>query len=432
MENSRLEQQRRLRKSRKKRMKLAGVASAVALVCAAVWLGQGLLRDNADSSSPTGASVAPAQTVGGGGASPSVQATQSPKSSPSPSAASPGTGVGVGVPPVSTTIPGKSTTSPSVPSSGGGDKVSMAFTGDVIFAGNVETILKTNGYDYPYREIAELLQKPDFTIANLETPITTRGDQQQKQYTYRSSPNALPAFKAAGFDIVNLANNHILDYGQDGLLDTIKALDAKEILHTGAGKNLEEAYRPVIVEKNGIKVAFLGFSHKVPDNSWKAGKNQPGTTQLYDPKQAIKTIEDTRDKADLVVVMAHWGEEKAEKPLEEHRKMARSFIDAGADLIVGTHPHVLQGLEHYQGKWIAYSLGNFLFTTNDHAPSWETAVLQAECGKDGGCGLTLSPLWNQYAHLKKMEEADAQKLFQRLEKVSYGTGIGADGRVTMK
>ena len=308
----------------------------------------------------------------------------------------------------------------------------MAFTGDVIFAGNVETILKTNGYDYPYREIAELLQKPDFTIANLETPITTRGDQQQKQYTYRSSPDALPAFKAAGFDIVNLANNHILDYGQDGLLDTIKALDAKEILHTGAGKNLEEAYRPVIVEKNGIKVAFLGFSHKVPDNSWKAGKNQPGTTQLYDPKQAVKTIEETRDKADLVVVMAHWGEEKAEKPLEEHRKMARSFIDAGADLIVGTHPHVLQGLEHYQGKWIAYSLGNFLFTTNDHAPSWETAVLQAECGKDGGCGLTLAPLWNQYANLKKMEEADAQKLFQRLEKVSYGTAIGADGRVSVK
>lgn len=432
MANSRLEQQRRLRKSRNKRMKLAGAASAVVLVVAAVWLGQGLLRDHADSSSPTSASIAPTQTAGGGGGSPSVQATQSPKLSPSPSASASGSGVGVGVPPVSTTIPIKGTTSPSFPSSGAGDKVSMAFTGDVIFAGNVETILKTNGYDYPYREIAELLQKPDFTIANLETPITIRGDQQQKQYTYRSSPDALPAFKAAGFDIVNLANNHILDYGQDGLLDTIKALDAKEILHTGAGKNLEDAYRPVIVEKNGIKVAFLGFSHKVPDNSWKAGKNQPGTTQLYDPKQAIKTIEETRDKADLVVVMAHWGDEKAEKPLEEHRKMARSFIDAGADLIVGTHPHVLQGLEHYQGKWIAYSLGNFLFTTNDHAPSWETAVLQAECGKDGGCGITLAPLWNQYAHLKKMEEADAQKLFQRLEKVSYGTAIGADGRVSAK
>ena len=229
MENSRLEQQRRLRKSRNKRMKVAAAASAAVVVIAAVWLGQSLLRDHADSSSPTSASIAPTQTAGGGG-SPSVQATQSPKLSPSPSASAPasgsGVGVGVGVPPVSTTIPGKSTTSPSVPSSGAGDKVSMAFTGDVIFAGNVETILKTNGYDYPYREIAELLQKPDFTIANLETPITTRGDQQQKQYTYRSSPDALPAFKAAGFDIVNLANNHILDYGQDGLLDTIKALDA--------------------------------------------------------------------------------------------------------------------------------------------------------------------------------------------------------------
>ncbi|MNC23826.1 Capsule biosynthesis protein CapA [compost metagenome] len=329
----------------------------------------------------------------------------------------------------SPTATASSTAAPATNTEG---KVSMAFTGDVIFAGNVETILKTNGYDYPYREIAEQLQKPDLTVANLETPITTRGDQQQKQYTYRSSPLALPAFKAAGFDVVNLANNHILDYGSDGLLDTLKALDNAEILHTGAGKNLEEAYRPVIVEKNGIKVAFLGFSHKVPDNSWKAGANHPGTTQLYDPTQAVKTIKQTKEQADLVVVMAHWGEEKAEKPLEEHRKMARSFIDAGADLIIGTHPHVLQGLETYKGKWIAYSLGNFLFTTNDHAPSWETAVLQADCSKTGGCGITLTPLWNQYAHIKKMEEADAQTLFRRLEKVSYGVTIGSNGRAQEK
>ncbi|MDF2936137.1 MAG: CapA family protein [Paenibacillaceae bacterium] len=431
MEKSRLEQQRKLRKARKKQMKTAAVVSAVVLVGVSVWLIQGMVSKNADTLSPVDASAAPSQA--GGGGSPSVQATLSPK--PSPSLLAPASGGGGGVPPVSTTIPITGTTSPtspSVPATGAGDKVSLAFTGDVIFAGNVETILKTNGYDYPYREITELLQKPDFTIANLETPITTRGDQQQKQYTYRSSPDALPSFKAAGFDVVNLANNHILDYGQDGLLDTLKALDAAKILHTGAGKNLEEAYRPVIVEKNGMKVAFLGFSHKVPDNSWKAGANHPGTTQLYDPKQAVKTIKETREKADLVVVMAHWGDEKAEKPLEEHRKMARSFIDAGADLIIGTHPHVLQGLENYQGKWIAYSLGNFLFTTNDHTPSWETAVLQADCSKEGACGITLAPLWNPYANLKKMEDADAQKLFRRLETVSSGIRISATGQVQEK
>lgn len=418
MEKSRLEQQRRRRKAQRKRMKTGAIAAAaLVLLGASVWLGQGLIRRSADNGPAVEASVSSSGTPGKSTASPTVQATSSPKASPSASAA--GAGAGAAVSPASTAIP----------SSGTEAKVSLAFTGDVIFAGNVETILKTNGYDYPYRDIAELLQKPDFTIANLETPITARGEQQQKQYTYRSSPDALPAFKAAGFDVVNLANNHILDYGQDGLLDTLRALDGAKILHTGAGKNLEDAYRPVIVEKDGIKIAFLGFSHKVPDNSWKAGVNHPGTTQLYDPKQAIKTIQETNEQADLVVVMAHWGEERAEKPLEEHRKMARSFIDAGADLIIGTHPHVLQGLETYQGKWIAYSLGNFLFTTNDHAPSWETAVLQADCSKEGACSITLTPLWNQYAHLKKMEDADAQTLFRRLEKASYGVGIGADGRV---
>lgn len=433
MENSRLEQQRQLRKTRQKRMKTAAVASAAVLLCASVWLVQGLVRRGSDAAgAPIDASAAPSEAAGKGGASPTIQATLRATASPSPAASPSSAGVSAGSSSNGQAAgTGAAAPTPATSSTADG-KVSMAFTGDVIFAGNVETILKTNGYDYPYREISELLRKPDLTAANLETPITTRGDQQQKQYTYRSRPEALPVFKEAGFDIVNLANNHILDYGADGLLDTLKALDKQEILHAGAGKNLEEAYRPVIVEKNGMKIAFLGFSHKVPDNSWKAGVNQPGTTQLYDPSLAVKTIKQTKEQADLVVVMAHWGEEKAERPLEDHRKMAHSFIDAGADLIIGTHPHVLQGLEIYQGKWIAYSLGNFLFTTNDHAPSWETAVLQAECSKDGACGITLAPLWNQYAHIVKMEDTDALKLFRRLEKVSYGVGIDEAGRVQAK
>lgn len=423
MENSRFDKRRKQKKARQRRMKGAAVASAVALLCAAVWLGQSLERHGGDSGQPEDAeakAAAATATAGKESSSPAA-ATVSPKASP---AASPSASTAAGLATLPPSIKPGAAPAASSPAQ---EKVTMAFTGDVIFASNVETILKTNGYDYPYREIQELLQKPDLTVANLESPITTRGDQQQKQYTYRSRPEALPAFKAAGFDVVNLANNHILDYGADGLLDTLKALDQTGILHAGAGKNLEEAYKPAIVEKNGIKIAFLGFSHKVPDNSWKAEKSRPGTTQLYDPSQAIKTIKQTKEQADLVVVMAHWGDERADRPLEEHRKMARSFIDAGADLIVGTHPHVLQGLETYNGKWVVYSLGNFLFTTNDHAPTWETAVLQAECGKDGGCGVSLTPLWNKYAHITRMEDTDAVKLLRRLEEASYGVRFTESG-----
>lgn len=316
-------------------------------------------------------------------------------------------------------------------SSGESRQINMAFVGDVIFASTVETILKKHGYDYPYRNLREELLSPDITVANLETPVTVRGEEQEKQYVYRSHPDALSAFREAGFDVVNLANNHIMDYGVEGLLDTLEHLDQEGILRTGAGKNIEEAYKPAIVEKNGMKVAFLGFSHKVPEVSWKAGINSPGTTQLYDAKQedAMKAIGQAREQADLVVVIAHWGIEREDKPQDIHRNMAKAFIDAGADLIIGGHPHVLQGFEMYKGKWIAYSLGNFLFTTNTFPASWETVVLNAACSRSGECDISLVPVENKYANPVPMEEEAAKALFQRLTSISFGVRINEKGQL---
>lgn len=321
------------------------------------------------------------------------------------------------------------------PAAGGTDaaddpnRVRLTFVGDVIFADNVETALKAYGYDYPYRNVRDYLENADLTIANLETPLTEKGTAAVKEYAYRSTPKALPAFKEAGFDLVNLANNHILDYGTTGLLDTFDHLDKAGIRWFGAGRNASEAFKPVIVEKKGIKIAFLGLSKVVPTQDWKAGKDRPGVADTYALKVPLEAIRDARKQADLVIVVAHWGIERKDQPEKYQRDFAREYIDAGADLIVGGHPHVLQGFENYKGKWIAYSLGNFIFTMNENPLTWESVILQASCSKEGGCSLKTVPVLTKLANPEPMTGEAAAKLYDRLTAISFEAQVDKDGTV---
>ncbi|MDB5054156.1 MAG: hypothetical protein JWM44_2206 [Bacilli bacterium] len=309
------------------------------------------------------------------------------------------------------------------------DSVQMAFVGDVLLASGVETLMKQNGYDYPYKDVKNYLQQPDLTIANLETPVTDRGTEQKKEYIYRSSPLALPALAAAGVDLVNLANNHVMDYGEQGLLDTMEYLDRTGIKHIGAGHDANEAFQPVIIEKKGIKIAFLSFSHIVPDNSWKAGVNHPGVADTYNYTLPVKAIEIARTQADLVVVVTHWGVERNDKPEAYQTDLAHRYIDAGADLVVGGHPHVLQGMESYKGKWIAYSLGNFIFTTNNVPETLDTMILNASCTKDRKCTMSAIPIYTKWAKPEKMTEEQSNKLFARISTVSFHAQIKPDGQI---
>ncbi|TNJ60016.1 CapA family protein [Paenibacillus hemerocallicola] len=309
------------------------------------------------------------------------------------------------------------------------NRVQLTFVGDVIFADNVETALKANGYDYPYRNVRDYLENADLTIANLETPLTERGTAAVKEYAYRSTPKALPAFREAGFDLVNLANNHILDYGTTGLLDTFDHLDKAGIRWFGAGRNAAEAFKPVIVEKKGIKIAFLGLSKVVPTQDWKAGKDRPGVADTYALKVPLDAIRDAKKQADLVIVVAHWGIERKDQPEKYQRDFAREYIDAGADLIVGGHPHVLQGFENYKGKWIAYSLGNFIFTMNENPLTWESVILQASCSKEGGCSLKTVPVLTKLANPEPMTGDAAAKLYDRLTGISFEAQVDKDGTV---
>ncbi|MBO8163588.1 MAG: CapA family protein [Brevibacillus sp.] len=308
--------------------------------------------------------------------------------------------------------------------------VVLTFVGDVMMDGNVEKRLKAEGYDYPYRHIGETFQQDDYTIANLETPVTKRGTPEaDKQYVYKSPPEAIPAMKAAGIDLVNLANNHILDQGVEGLLDTMRVLDDNGIRYIGAGADANQAYAPVWVERNGISIAFFGFSRVVPKVSWYAGVNKPGVAASYDPARAVESIRSARHKADLIVVIAHWGKEKENFPAAHQKALARAYIDAGADLVVGGHPHVLQGFESYKKKWIAYSLGNFIFTRSTHPTTWETMILQASCTPKGSCQLRMLPYHAELAQAVPMNEQDGARLIKRIESLSVNVRIEPDGSV---
>jgi poly-gamma-glutamate capsule biosynthesis protein CapA/YwtB (metallophosphatase superfamily) len=308
--------------------------------------------------------------------------------------------------------------------------VKLSFVGDIIFASKVEDLLKQNGWDYPYRFVQDYLNKADITIANLETPVSIRGAPQSKEYVYRSLPQALPAFKAAGFDLVNTANNHILDYGQEALLDTMDELDKAGIKRTGTGRNIEEAYSPVIMEKNGIKVAFLGFSKVVPSVSWFAGNQKPGLAGTYTTKLAFEAIAKAREQADLVVVLAHWGVERLDRPAKDQTDLAHKYIEQGADLVVASHPHVLQGFEQYQGKWIAYSLGNFIFTTNNDPNTWESMILNASCTKERSCELQMTPIITKWAQPVRMTEEEGAKLMDKMSRISVNAKLDEDGKVS--
>ncbi len=210
----------------------------------------------------------------------------------------------------------------------------------------------------PLDSIANMLRGGAVVFGNLETVLSDRQDAvpAEKHYVFRA-PASYAAFLAgAGFDVVNLANNHILDFGPDCLLGTVAALEARGIAHIGAGRTCGEALAPAILERDGVRIGFLGFSSagNVPPAT---GKGSVAVAR-DDPRTIIGNVRQLSREVDIVAVSLHWGIEGARWPLPEQQALARRIIDAGALLVLGHGPHVVQGIESYRGGQIVYSLGN--------------------------------------------------------------------------
>ena len=250
--------------------------------------------------------------------------------------------------------------------------VTLLFGGDCLLAAHYQDAVGDDA-GFAFRGF-DLLRSADVSMLNLECPITERGARIPKPFNFRMRPSFTPVLAKAGVTLVNIANNHIFDYGPQGLFDTISYLDSAHVLHVGAGRDAREAYRPVVINVRGIRIGFLGFygggeAPGATDRSPGVARREIG--RIVDAVRALRN----RDSAAVVIVSLHWGTEKAVMPDEGQQAFAHQVIDAGADAVIGHHPHVLQGIERYKSGVIVYSLGNFLFGGNSRS-SYSTGLFE--------------------------------------------------------
>lgn len=239
--------------------------------------------------------------------------------------------------------------------------ISVVAAGDIMIGNHTIAYMERHGYAYPFEATSHILHQGDITFANLEIAFTDSGEQFDKRFTFKVHPKYATGLVDAGIDVVTLANNHILDYGLEGLNNTITILDSIGILHCGAGMSKADAQEPAIFETNGHRIAVFGYSMTFPKEFW-ATDSTGGTNYPYD-KNLKRNLQKYNSLVDLTVVTFHWGKELSHIPKGYQKRVAHRCIDLGADLVLGHHPHVLQGFEIYKNRLIAYSLGNYAFSS---------------------------------------------------------------------
>ncbi|MGE5590060.1 MAG: CapA family protein [Bacillota bacterium] len=293
----------------------------------------------------------------------------------------------------------------------------LVFVGDILLADRIGDLIRRDGPDAPWGDMGSVLAAADFAAGNLETSVGTAGTAQPgKQYTFQAAPDALRGVVNAGLDAVGLGNNHVLDYGPDGLKQTLAALDQAGIPHTGAGLDEAEAFSPVLADVRGLTVGFLSFSRVVPEG-WAAGPRRPGIASAYDEASMLRVVQDTAARCDVLAVSVHWGEESRQAPPPAVEKLARRLVEAGADVVVGHHPHVWQGLTAYRGALIAYSVGNFVFTTSNPL-GVQTGVLQVQVNRQGVVGGRIVPAVIDWGRTVAADPDQAEAFFQRIRALS--------------
>ncbi len=258
--------------------------------------------------------------------------------------------------------------------------------GDIMLNRGVEYMIKMKGendFRFPFYKISNYLNEADILFANLESVISDKGTKVGSIYSFRADPRAMDTLVYGGFDIVSVANNHTFDYGRLAMEDSFSRLEEAGIIYLGGGFNEIEAFSMRVIEKEGIKIGFLGYSQF---GHYRAGADASGIAVVNnesDLERVIKDINKFKDEVDVLIVSFHWGDEYMLLPNYFQKEYGRKIIDAGADLIIGHHPHVIQPVENYNNGWIAYSLGNFVFDQGFSKETMEGLSLEVIITKEG-------------------------------------------------
>lgn len=302
--------------------------------------------------------------------------------------------------------------------------------GDIQFDGAPGAAAATQGYDYPLALIASLTAAADLRIANLECALATSGAPvADKKYTFRADP-ALVAALQGRLDVLSLANNHVLDYGPAAFTETRERLASAGLLTVGAGDDRAAAVRPLSLEVNGLRVAIVAGGDLFPvpvalRDSWAAGDDRPGIATA-DWETLVPAVTAAARDADIVIAVLHWGYEYIATPAAGQVALARRLIDAGADLIIGSHPHVVQPLEVYKGRLITYSLGNFIMEPGRPAANDALAV-NVSLNNDGSLRRALvTPLRYDAGRPRPATVAEAGELAGRLRAALGNADVASD------
>ena len=321
--------------------------------------------------------------------------------------------------------------------------VRICIGGDTSIDGEFADFAAQKGVDYPWEEISGVMGEADIAIVNLETCVSDGGVSEKREgYGFRTPPEMLEGFVNAGIDAVNLANNHTRDFGYDALLDTFENLAGSGIEYFGAGNDLDEAQGLLIIEKNGVKIGFTGANRVYLANDCAAREDHAGVNQIggADSASTLAYIEKLREydsMCDVLIVFLHAGEEEVFEVSDYQKKVSRSFIDAGADIVVGGHSHTLQPIEFYNGKPIFYSIGNLIFWHIDDDIDGLTAIFDITVDKGGFVSLKLHPLFIKNYKVYYLKEGEGKfgsrypQIIELLNSLCNPYGLAFDGEGNM-
>lgn len=276
--------------------------------------------------------------------------------------------------------------------------------------------------------VVDNLTSSTLTIANNEFTVSNRGEKlPNKYYTFKASPQRLKIYKEMGVDLVTIANNHVYDFGKTAFLDMLDALDEYKIPHIGAGKNLEEASKPYYFIINGYKYAFLNANRSEKNIlTPEATSTQPGVLRCYDPEYFTNLIKTTKKNSDYVIALLHWGKEDSHELEQVQKETSKIYIDAGADLIIGTHAHVLQGIDFYQDKAIIYNLGDFIFNNETK----DTGIFQLKIEKDGTFKYYFIPAKESNEYTDLLTGKEKTRVLNEISSWSPNINIDDKGEIT--